>query len=163
MKLSIIVALAQNGAIGVNNDLIYHLPNDLKRFKELTTGHTIIMGRRTFESLPNGALPNRRNIVLSTTQTAYEGCEVYASLQEALSRCKEEAEVFVIGGSMVYAEALPLADTLYLTHVADTPQEADVFFPEYDVEAWVCIMQEQHVQDERHPQAYTFATYQRKL
>lgn len=162
MALSIIAALALNRAIGVNNDLIYHLPNDLKRFKQLTTGHTIIMGRRTFESLPKGALPHRRNIVLSTTQKTYEGCEVYASLQEALSHCQDEAEVFVIGGAMVYAEALPLADTLYLTHVADTPQGGDVFFPEYDTESWSCVTQEMHPQDERHLQAYTFATYQRK-
>ena len=99
MKLSIIAAVAENGAIGYKNQLVYWLPNDLKRFKTLTTGHTIIMGRRTFESLPKGALPNRRNIVLSRGQKEFPGCERFGSLREALAHCGAEEEVFVIGGA----------------------------------------------------------------
>lgn len=161
--LSLIAAVAQNGAIGLNNDLIYHLPNDLRRFKQLTIGHTIIMGRRTFESLPKGPLPQRRNIVISTTMHTYDSVEVYPSLSSALQACEGDDEIFIIGGAMLYAEALPLAVTLYLTHVADTPTQADVFFPHVDLTTyWQCVEKEVHATDERHPQAYTFATYKRK-
>ena len=98
--MTIIAAVAQNNAIGFENKLIYWLPNDLKRFKALTTGHTIIMGRKTFESLPKGALPNRRNIVLSRQSTfTAPGAEVFHSLEEALKACKPEEELFIIGGS----------------------------------------------------------------
>ena len=100
-RISIIVAIAQNNAIGLENKLLYWLPNDLKRFKSLTTGHTIIMGRKTFESLPKGALPNRRNIVLTRQEITFPGAERYASLEEALKQCKEEEEVFIIGGASV--------------------------------------------------------------
>ena len=113
MKISIIVAIARNGAIGFKNKLLYWLPNDLKRFKSLTTGHTIIMGRKTFESLPKGALPNRRNLVLSHQDINFPGAERYASLESALSHCSLEEEVFIIGGASIYQEAMPLADTLY--------------------------------------------------
>ena len=99
MNISIIVAVAQNLAIGFENKLLYWLPNDLKRFKALTTGHTIIMGRKTFESLPKGALPNRRNIVLSRQDIEFAGAERYSSLEQALSQCRNEEEVFIIGGS----------------------------------------------------------------
>ena len=108
--ISVIVAIARNRAIGFENRLLYRLPDDLKRFKALTTGHTIIMGRKTFESFPKGALPNRRNIVLSRNKAAvFPGAETFSSLQEALSHCKEEEEIFIIGGESVYKEALPLA------------------------------------------------------
>lgn len=128
--ISIIVAIARNRAIGFENHLLYRLPDDLKRFKALTTGHTIIMGRKTFESFPKGALPNRRNIVLSRNKAAvFPGAETFSSLQEALSHCKEEEEIFIIGGESVYQEALPLAQKIYLTEIEDTPQEADAFFP----------------------------------
>mgnify|MGYP003282511067 FL=1 len=135
--MTIIAAVAQNNAIGFENKLIYWLPNDLKRFKALTTGHTIIMGRKTFESLPKGALPNRRNIVLSRQSTfTAPGAEVFHSLEEALKACKPEEELFIIGGSSLYQEALGQADRLCLTHIEDTPEQADAFFPEIDKTVW---------------------------
>ena len=123
MTINIIAAVAQNNAIGYNNKLIYWLPNDLKRFKALTTGNTIIMGRRTFESLPKGALPNRRNIVLSRNGRAedFPGCELYASLDDALAQCHEHEDIYIIGGNSVYKSSMPLADRLCLTLVHDTP------------------------------------------
>ena len=154
-----IAAVARNRAIGFQNKLLYWLPNDLKRFKALTTGHTIIMGRHTFESLPKGALPNRRNIVLSRTQKAFPGCDSYSSLEEALQHCSAEEEVFVIGGASVYTEALPLAHQLLLTEIDDTPKEADAFFPCYD--NWKETRREHHTPDERHEYAYDFVSYNR--
>ena len=161
MHISIIVAIAQNNAIGFENKLLYWLPNDLKRFKSLTTGHTIIMGRRTFESLPKGALPNRRNIVLSRQDIEFPGAERYASLEAALSRCKDEEEVFIIGGASVYQEALPLADKLYITHIEDTPSEADAFFPEITPDRWKETGRETHSTDEKHLNPYSYVDYQR--
>ena len=161
MTLSIIVAIAENNAIGFENKLLYWLPNDLKRFKALTTGHTIIMGRRTFESLPKGALPNRRNIVLTRQDIEFPGAERYASLEAALAQCQEE-EVFIIGGASVYREALPLADKLYITHIEDTPKEADAFFPEIDTNVWEEVSNEAHGTDEKHLFPYRFIDYRRK-
>ena len=117
--ISIIAAVAKNRAIGFQNKLIYWLPNDLKRFKQLTTGHTIIMGRNTFLSLPKGALPNRRNIVLSRSTKAFPGCDVYPSLEEALAHCRQDEDIYIIGGASVYQQALPLADRLCLTEIDD--------------------------------------------
>jgi len=160
--ICIIAAVAQNGAIGYRNNLLYHLPNDLRRFKSLTTGHTIIMGRRTYDSLPKGALPNRRNIVLSRGVKVLPGAEVYSSLKKALKACTPEEEVYIIGGSSVYAEAFPLADRLCLTEVLDTPEKADVFFPSFNSDEWQITFQEFHEPDERHAQAYRFVDYSRK-
>ena len=109
MTLSIIAAINQKRGIGYQNKLLYWLPNDLKRFKALTTGHTIIMGRHTFESLPKGALPNRRNVVLSRQELHFEGAECFHTLADALHTCKEDEEVFIIGGATLYTETLPLA------------------------------------------------------
>lgn len=160
--LSIICALAQNNAIGYNNRLLYRLSADLKRFKELTTGHTIIMGRKTYESLPKGALPNRRNIVLTRNSSAqYEGCEVFTSLQAALDACKPEEQVFIIGGESVYAEALPLADRLYLTHIDATPTQADAFFPTVDYAAWKIENEVTNPADEKNECPFTFTDYVR--
>jgi dihydrofolate reductase len=159
MTISIIAAVAKNGAIGYENKLLYWLPNDLKRFKALTTGHTIIMGRKTFDSLPKGALPNRRNIVLSRTVKDLPGCECFPSLKSALSHCCEEEEVFIIGGSSVYRQAMPLADRLCLTEVDDTPAEADAFFPSY--QEWKEVSREEHDTDEKHKQRYAFVDYVR--
>lgn len=163
MKLSIICALAENRAIGYKGDLLYHLRADLKRFKALTTGHTIIMGRKTFESLPKGALPNRRNMVL-TRQADYSaaGIEVFPSLEVALSHCADDEHAYIIGGASVYAEALPLASELCLTHIHATPAEADVFFPEIKAEEWQLTYEERHEADEQNDQPFTFADYQRK-
>ncbi len=160
--ISIIVAIAENNAIGHENKLLYWLPNDLKRFKALTTGHTIIMGRRTFESLPKGALPNRRNIVLSHQENAhFEGAECFRSLEEALQHCQLDEEVFIIGGASIYRQALPLANRLYLTLIADTPAEADAFFPAICQEEWIETERDAHPTDEKHLFPYTFVNYQR--
>lgn len=159
MTISIIAAVAKNRAIGYENKLLYWLPNDLKRFKALTTGHTIIMGRKTFDSLPKGALPNRRNIVLSRTVKELPGCECFPSLRSALAHCSEEEEVFIIGGSSVYRQAMPFADRLCLTEVDDTPAEADAFFPDY--QEWKEVSREEHDTDEKHQQRYAFVDYVR--
>lgn len=160
--LSIIVCIAQNNAIGLNGGMIYHQRADLKRFKELTTGHTVIMGRRTFESLPKGALPNRRNIVLTRGGGEFAGAETFCSLQEALRHCGVDEHVFVIGGSSVYNEAMPLADMLYLTLVHHTPSEADTFFPEFDNGEWEEVYRSDYDADEQNDQPYSFIDLRRK-
>lgn len=157
--ISLIAAVAQNRAIGFQNRLLYWLPNDLKRFKALTTGHTIIMGRRTFESLPKGALPNRRNIVLSRQPLQLSGAEVFPSLTDALDACLPHEEVYIIGGASVYEQALPLADRLCLTEIADTPEQADAFFPDYTQGGWSIQWSEDHQPDERHAHSYRFVDY----
>ena len=163
MMITMIAAVAKNRAIGFENKLLYWLPNDLKRFKQLTTGHTIIMGRRTFESLPKGALPNRRNIILTRQQATadqYPGCDVFPSLEEALRHCTPDEDVYIIGGASVYQQAMPLADRLCLTEIDDTPQQADAFFPSYD--AWQEESREDHDTDERHAFKYSFVDYIRE-
>ena len=159
--ISIIAAVAKNRAIGFQNKLIYWLPNDLKRFKALTTGNTIIMGRNTFLSLPKGALPNRRNIVLSRSTKEFPGCDVYASLEEALEHCSKDEDIYIIGGASVYNQALKIADRLCLTEIDDTPAEADTFFPPYE-DDWKEEKREDHDVDERHDQRYSFVDYIRK-
>lgn len=157
MTITIIAAVARNRAIGFENKLIYWLPNDLKRFKQLTTGNTIIMGRNTFLSLPKGALPNRRNIVLSTTASTIEGCDVYRSLDEALQHCNADGHIYIIGGASVYSEAISRADRLCLTEVDDTPAQADAFFPDYS--GWKEEKREDHETDDRHAFRYSFVDY----
>ena len=161
-KLALIAAIAKNNAIGFENRLIYWLPNDLKRFKELTTGHTIIMGSNTFRSLPKGTLPNRRNIVLSRKESEFPGCETFSSLEEALANCNDSELVYIIGGEMLYKTALPHADILCLTEVDDTPENADAFFPEFARNEWEVIEQEEHTADEKHAYNYRFVTYLRR-
>ena len=160
--LSIIVAINKNRGIGFENKLLYWLPNDLKRFKALTTGHTIIMGRKTFESLPKGALPNRRNIVLSRSCHDFPGAECFHSLQEALEQCKEEEEVYIIGGASIYQQALPFADELCLTEIDSTAPEADAYFPEVSSKVWQEKSREAHPADEKHLCSYAFVDYVRK-
>lgn len=155
--ISIIAAVAKNRAIGFENKLIYWLPNDLKRFKQLTTGHTIIMGRNTYDSLPKGALPNRRNIVLSSTIKELPGCDVFPTLDVALKSCAPDEDIYIIGGASVYRQALPLADRLCLTEIDDTPAKADTFFPDYS--EWVVDKREAHAKDDRHAFDYAFVDY----
>lgn len=164
--ISIIANVARNRAIGFKNKLIYWLPNDMKRFKSLTTGHTIIMGRNTYLSLPKGALPNRRNIVLSRQYRSGgfpnpPGCETFASLEEALKHCAADEDIYIIGGASVYRQAMPIADRLCLTEVDDTPAEADTFFPSYK-DDWKETWRENHETDERHAHRYAFVDYIRK-
>lgn len=158
--ISIIAAVAKNRAIGFKNKLLYWLPNDLKRFKSLTTGHTIIMGRKTFESLPKGALPNRRNVVLSRSRQEFPGCEVFPSLKEALKHSSPEEDIYIIGGASVYTQAMTLADRLCLTEIDDIPADADAFFPPYD--DWIEVEREEHDTDEKHAFRYAFVDYVRK-
>lgn len=158
-KVALIAAIAKNNAIGFENRLIYWLPNDLKRFKELTTGHTIVMGSNTFRSLPKGALPNRRNIVLSRKESSFPGAETFASLEEALANCRNDEIVYIIGGEMLYRAAMPIADILCLTEVNDTPEKADAFFPEFTKSEWEVIQNEQYGKDEKHNFEYHFVTY----
>ena len=157
--INIIAAVAENRAIGFENKLVYWLPNDLKRFKTLTTGHTIIMGRKTFDSLPKGALPNRRNVVISRSVKELPGCDVYGSLDEAMQHCTPDEDIYIIGGASVYEQAMPLADRLCLTEIAATPAEADVFFPDYS--SWKESWREDHDIDEKHAQKYAFVDYEK--
>ena len=159
MQISLIAAVARNRAIGRDNKLIYWLPDDMKRFKALTTGHTIIMGRRTFESLPKGALPNRRNIVLSHTVSEFPGCDAYSSLEEAIAHCAEDEDIYIIGGEEVYRQAIDKADRLCLTEVDDTPDVADAFFPDYS--GWRETIRERHAKDERHAFNFDFVDYEK--
>ena len=160
-KISIIAAVAENRAIGYKNKLIYWLPNDLKRFKLLTTGNTIIMGRKTFESLPKGALPNRRNIVLTRQKITFENVECYPSLEDALNVCKDDEHIYIIGGNSVYQQAMKYADELCLTLIKDTPEKADSFFPSYKNE-WKEVFREDHGIDEKHKYEYSFVDYIKK-
>jgi len=161
--LNIICALAANNAIGFKGRLLFHQRADLKRFKALTSGHTVVMGRKTFDSLPKGALPNRRNIVLTrNARFSAPNVEAFPSLNAALKACDESEEVFIIGGESVYREALAKADRLYLTHLLATPQEADAFFPDMPADEWDCVRSESHEADEQNEVPYTFADYVRK-
>lgn len=160
MTISMIAAVARNRAIGRDNQLIYWLPNDLKRFRQLTTGHTIVMGRKTYESLPKGALPNRRNCVLSRTVRALPGCECFDNWESFTATCRADEEVFIIGGASLYEALIDKAHRLYLTEVEDTPEGADAFFPDYS--QWVPVQRESHAADERHSHAYCFADYVRE-
>ena len=159
MSINIIAAVAKNRAIGFENKLIYWLPNDLKRFKALTTGHTIIMGRNTYLSLPKGALPNRRNVVLSSTISELPGCDVYPTLDAALKSCRPDEDIYILGGARVYEQAISMADRLCLTEVDDTPAQADAFFPDYS--DWQMVNKEAHPKDERHAFEYAFTDYER--
>ena len=159
MKVNMIAAVARNRAIGFENKLIYWLPNDLKRFKQLTTGHTIVMGRRTFESLPKGALPNRRNCVLTRSIKSLPGCECFASWEDFVATCSPDEDIYIIGGASLYNELLGVADRLCLTEVDDTPANADTFFPDYS--QWHEVTREDHSTDERHSHAYSFVDYEK--
>lgn len=160
--LNIIACISKkHRAIGYQNRLLYAIPSDMTRFRMLTTGHTIIMGRKTFESLPNGALPNRHNIVISKTREQIAGCEVFGSLEEALEARKEAAEdeCFIIGGANIYEQALPFADKLYLTIVEKEPEHADTFFPEINPAEWEVTEKEMRNENGL---PFTFLTLYRK-
>jgi len=160
-NISIIVAIAQNFAIGKNNELLFHLPNDLKRFKQITTGHPVIMGRNTLLSLPKGALPNRRNIVITDNpEEIFERCEMVFSIEEAVEAVKKEAEAFIIGGGMIYRQFYPIAGKLYLTLV-HKDYDADVYFPEIDYAEWNESFREDH-SDDTNNFNYSYLNLERK-
>ncbi len=163
MQVSLIAALDRNRAIGMGNALPWHLPADLKRFKALTLGRPILMGRKTAESLGR-ALPGRRNLVLTRSGHApFDGMQAVASVGEALRLAGEAgaAELCVIGGAGVYALTLPLATGLHLTRVDTAVEGADVFFPEYDEAAWRAVSRERHAADAKHAFAFEFVDYKR--
>ncbi|ERJ60970.1 dihydrofolate reductase [Sphingobacterium paucimobilis] len=160
-KITLIVAAAENNAIGKNNQMPWHLPNDFKYFKKTTLGHSVIMGRKTFESIGK-PLPERRNIVLTRDQQ-YNNPEIDVanSLQDVLTYCRDEREIFIIGGANIYQQVLPLAQRVLLTRVHATI-DGDAFFPELPSTEWELISQEKHNKDEKHVYDYTFEVWQRK-
>lgn len=161
--LNLIVAISENRAIGKAGGLLCHLPNDLKYFKTLTTGATVVMGKKTFFSLPRRPLPNRRNIVLTRdSRFSHEQVEVAHSIEELMDMVKSDENVFIIGGGEVYRQLMPLAERLYVTHIHHIWEDADTFFPVIDMNEWQYVSQEHHESDERHAYEYTFATYERK-
>lgn len=161
MNLSILAAKATNNVIGKDNGLIWHLPADLKHFRELTTGGTVIMGRKTFESIGK-ALPHRDNIII-TSQKDFQapGCEIVHSLEEAIQISNQEENVFIIGGGEIYWQALDLVSTLYMTEV-HAHFSGDTFFPEINPQIWEETFREDHQADEKNPYDFSFVTYQRK-
>lgn len=159
--LTLIAAAGENNALGKNNDLVWHLPDDFKRFKRLTTGHHIIMGRKTFESFPQ-PLPNRTHIVI-TRKDNYkkEGIVVVHSLERGIEFSEGDPQPFVIGGGEIYKMAIEVADKIELTRVHAT-FDADTFFPEIDEKQWKLIAEEFHEKDERHNFSFTYLTYERR-
>lgn len=162
--ITIIAAIAQNSALGLNNDLIWHLPADLKRFKKITTGHHILMGRNTFESIGK-PLPNRTTIIITRNENyTKEGCLVANSLEEALKMAQEDEHIFIIGGAQIYKYAIEndLVDALDITQVHNE-FEADVFFPEIDKSIWEVVVKEDFIADEKNKFDYSFVRYQKKV
>lgn len=160
--ISIIVAIAQNYAIGKDNDLLWHLSDDLKHFKALTSGNTVVMGKRTFYSLPVRPLPKRRNIVISDVAgEQIDGCDMAYSIDEAVQLCRVDEENFIIGGGSVYKQFMPIADTLYITWVYND-FEADTFYPVIDQAEWKVVEQSERMHDEASGLDFAFFTYKRR-
>ena len=160
--ITMIAAAGENNELGKENGLLWHLPDDFKRFKELTSGHHIIMGRKTFESFPK-PLPNRIHLVITRNRDyKKEGAVVVHSLEEALQQAKEDAQPFIIGGGEIYKMALPRAEKIELTRVHGTFEDADTFFPEFSKEEWQLVSDTQHGKDERHDYFFTYETWVRK-
>jgi dihydrofolate reductase len=161
-RLSLIWAMGRNRIIGVDNRLPWHLPADLKHFRALTTGHTILMGRKTYESFPR-PLPDRRHVIITTDRgyKASSGCLVVHTLDEALTVASNDDEVFVIGGSSLYAQTLPRADRLYVTLI-DAEFAGDTRFPDFDERDWQAVAREDHAPDERNCYAYSFVLLERR-
>jgi dihydrofolate reductase len=156
-----IAAVAENNALGKNNDLLWHLPNDFKRFKEITSGHHIIMGRKTFESFPK-PLPNRTHVIITRQNDfEHEGCIVVQNIEKALSVCPINKNLYIIGGGEIYQQSISFADQLDITRVHHS-FDADVYFPEIDPEIWELTSETFHQKDERHLFDYTFQTFVRK-
>ncbi|TAJ14016.1 dihydrofolate reductase [Marinilabiliaceae bacterium JC017] len=163
MTISLIVAIDRNNGIGKNNDQLVYISGDLKRFKALTTGHTIVMGRKTFEALPKGALPKRRNVVITRqADFAPPGCDVVHSLEEALTTCRHDDQIFVIGGGEIYKAFLPHAQRLILTKIDYAFEGVDTFFPEINKSEWQCIEEDGPHQDERNKISYRYVTLERQ-
>ena len=158
--ISIIVAVAENGVIGDKNKLLWHIREDLQHFKAVTTGHPVVMGRKTYESLGR-PLPGRRNVVISRQELTIAGCEVVHSLDEALALFGPDEEVFIIGGAQIYAAALPLADRFYLTRVGHS-YEGDTRFPDWNPADWQLVVSERFGHGADYPYPFAFETYERR-
>jgi dihydrofolate reductase len=159
--ISIIVAVAENYAIGKDNDLLWHIPNDLKRFKRITSGHPVIMGKNTWKSLPRAPLPNRRNIVITDDPTdQFEGAEMVHSIEEALTICDPQDENFIIGGASIYKQFLPYCDRLYITKVHQS-FEGDVFFPMLNLLEWERVSRDDYPPDEKNDFGYSYFIFDR--
>ncbi|MGD0340984.1 MAG: dihydrofolate reductase [Bacteroidales bacterium] len=160
--ISIIVAVSEDLGIGKDNNLLWHLPEDMKRFKRLTTGKTVIMGRKTWESLPRKPLTDRRNIVITDIAgEEFEGAESAVSIDDAASKCKKDEEAFIIGGGSIYRQFMPLADRLYITHV-HKKRPADTFFPKIDPKIWNVTEKEEFKTAEPTGIPYTYVIYERR-
>ncbi|MGI4020492.1 MAG: dihydrofolate reductase [Janthinobacterium lividum] len=160
MIISLVVAVSANQVIGKNNQLIWHLPADLKHFKQLTTGHTVFMGRKTYDSIGK-PLPNRRNIVISRSVNQLEGCEIAPSLEAALKLSSEEKKIFIIGGAEIYRQSLLLANRIYLTRIHQD-FDGDTFFPEIDLKIWQETERENFLPDEKNKLSYSFITLNKR-
>jgi len=160
--ISIIVAVSEDWGIGKDNELLWHIPEDMKRFKRLTFGNTVIMGEKTWESLPRRPLPGRKNIVLTDDPQECIDCSVTAySIEDALSKCEKGEEIFVIGGGSVYRQFMPIADRLYITHV-HRKAPADVYFPEIDLNIWEVVEKVEFKASEDNGISYTYVIYERR-
>jgi dihydrofolate reductase len=167
MKLSIVVAAAEDNAIGKDNQLLWKLPNDMKFFKNLTWGMSVVMGRKTFESIGSKALPGRLNIVITRQPALYmhhEGVKVVSTIQEAINLTEKEGykELFIIGGSDIYNQTVEMVDTIYLTKVHASFPTADTYFSAINPTAFALISEEKHEADEKHSYSYSFETWKRK-
>lgn len=158
--VSIIVAIAQNGTIGDKNSLLWHIKEDMRFFRTTTSGHAVIMGRKTFESLGSRPLPKRTNIVITRQDVMFEGAFTAHSLEEAIRMADGDEEIFVIGGAQIYAEALKVADRLYITRV-EHDYEGDTSFPEFDLSAWRLVAEERHERGEEYEYPFSFQTFDR--
>jgi len=161
LKITLIVAASENNAIGKDNQMLWHLPDDFKYFKRNTVGHSIVMGRRTFESIGK-ALPERRNIVVTRDQDwVVEDVDVANSIDDVMKYCRDEREIYIIGGANLYKQTLPLAEKVLLTRV-HTVINGDAYFPELSDEEWGLSHQEYHPKDDRHAYDFTFEVWERK-
>jgi dihydrofolate reductase len=159
--ISIIVAIAQNGTIGDKNALLWHIKEDMRFFRTTTSGHPVIMGRKTFESLGSKPLPKRKNIVITRSDVEFEGAFVAHSLEEAIAMADDDAEVFIMGGAQIYAQALNIADRMYITRV-ERDYEGDTSFPEVDYSKWKLVAEERYERGEDYDSPFSFLTYDRK-
>ena len=161
-EIASIVIVDNNNAIGLGGQMLAHLPNDLKHFRRVTSGHVVIMGRRTFESLPGGALPDRVNVVVTSDAAEnYPDCVVVRSLEEAFEVAAAEKKVFIMGGGQIYRATFEMINTLYLSRIHHSFDEADTYFPDIDFDEWELVEEEHHKADERHGYDYSFLKYKR--
>ncbi len=159
--VSIIVAIAQNGTIGDKNSLLWHIKEDMRFFRATTSGHAVVMGRKTFESLGSRPLPKRTNIVITRADRVFEGALTAHSLEEAIRLAEGDEEIFIIGGAQIYREALRIADRMYITRVMHD-YEGDTSFPDIDLSEWELVAEEKHDRGEEYEYPFAFLTYERK-